>query len=74
MFTAIRVLGISGSLRATSHNTTLLRTAAAMVGDQVRLDLWHDSGSYRRSARTTRTSRPRPCRPCVPPSPRPTPC
>ena len=40
--TAVRVLGISGSLRAASNNTKVLRAAAELVGDGVRLDLWRD--------------------------------
>lgn len=40
--TAIRVLGISGSLRAASNNTKLLRAAVELVGEGVRLDLWCD--------------------------------
>ena len=34
------VLGISGSLRRGSHNTSLLRTAGALLGDNDRLELW----------------------------------
>jgi chromate reductase len=33
------VLGISGSLRAQSYNTALLRTAQSMVGTGVTLDV-----------------------------------
>lgn len=40
--TAIRVLGISGSLREASNNTKLLGAAVELVGDGVRLDLWRD--------------------------------
>ncbi|MGH3814745.1 MAG: NADPH-dependent FMN reductase [Pseudonocardiaceae bacterium] len=40
--TAIRVLGISGSLRAASNNTKLLRAAAGLAGEGVRLHLWDD--------------------------------
>jgi chromate reductase len=36
----VTVLGISGSLRSGSHNTTLLRAAAALGGDDVRLEIW----------------------------------
>lgn len=39
---AIRVLGISGSLRAASNNTKLLNAAAGLVDDGVRLELWRD--------------------------------
>lgn len=39
--TAIRVLGISGSLREASNNTKLLH-AAELVGEGVRLELWRD--------------------------------
>lgn len=41
---AIRVLGISGSLRVASTNTKLLYAAARLVGAGVRLELWHDLG------------------------------
>ncbi|MGH3916781.1 MAG: NADPH-dependent FMN reductase, partial [Pseudonocardiaceae bacterium] len=40
----IRVLGISGSLRAASTNTKLLYAAAGLVGSRMRLELWHDLG------------------------------
>ncbi len=40
--TAIRLLGISGSLRAASNNTKLLNAAAGLVGEAVRLDQWRD--------------------------------
>ncbi|MGQ0774855.1 MAG: NADPH-dependent FMN reductase [Pseudonocardiales bacterium] len=40
----IRVLGISGSLRAASTNTKLLYVAAGLVSSGVRLELWHDLG------------------------------
>ena len=36
----MRVLGISGSLRRDSHNTTLLRAAAELAGNEVELELW----------------------------------
>lgn len=35
----IRILGISGSLRAQSYNTALLRTAQALVGPGITLDV-----------------------------------
>ena len=35
----IRVLGISGSLRSGSYNTALLRTAQALVDDDVQLEV-----------------------------------
>jgi chromate reductase len=38
----MRILGISGSLRAASHNTALLRTAAQLVPEGVTLDLYED--------------------------------
>lgn len=38
----VRILGISGSLRRASSNTTLLRAAAGLVGAGVRLDLWRE--------------------------------
>ena len=41
---AIRILGISGSLRVASTNTKLLYAAAGLVGAGVRLELWHDLG------------------------------
>lgn len=36
----LRVLGISGSLRADSHNTAALRAVAALAGPAVSLTLW----------------------------------
>jgi len=36
----MRVLGISGSLRRGSHNTSLLRAAAELLPDGVELELW----------------------------------
>ncbi len=36
----MKVLGISGSLRSGSHNTTLLRAAAGLVPDGIDLELW----------------------------------
>ena len=36
----MKVLGISGSLRAGSHNTKLLRAAAESLGDDVRFEEW----------------------------------
>lgn len=36
----VRILGISGSLRAGSHNTSLLRAAAKLAPSGVRLDLY----------------------------------
>ncbi len=36
----MKVLAISGSLRRDSHNTTLLRTAAELLPDDVELELW----------------------------------
>src|SRR5438105_8724133 len=36
----MRVLGISGSLRRDSHNTSLLRAAAELLPDGVELELW----------------------------------
>ena len=38
----MRVLGISGSLRRDSHNTALLRAAAALLSPGVELELWDD--------------------------------
>jgi chromate reductase len=35
----IRILGLSGSLRAQSYNTALLRAAQALVADTVQLDI-----------------------------------
>jgi chromate reductase, NAD(P)H dehydrogenase (quinone) len=37
----VRILGISGSLRAGSHNTRLLYAAARELPDGAELDLWH---------------------------------
>jgi len=36
----MKVLGISGSLRSDSYNTTLLREAARLLPDGVELELW----------------------------------
>jgi chromate reductase len=36
----VRVLGIAGSLRSSSHNRELLRLAAAMLPDGVELETW----------------------------------
>jgi chromate reductase len=36
----VRILGISGSLRRDSHNTKLLRAAAALLPPGVELELW----------------------------------
>ncbi len=36
----MKVLAISGSLRADSHNTSLLRVAAELLPDGVELELW----------------------------------
>jgi chromate reductase len=38
----MRVLGISGSLRRDSHNTDLLRAAAALLPPGAELELWGD--------------------------------
>ena len=38
----MRVLGISGSLRRDSHNTRLLRAAAALLPPGAELELWGD--------------------------------
>jgi chromate reductase len=38
----MRVLGISGSLRRDSHNTELLRAAAALLPPEAELELWED--------------------------------
>jgi chromate reductase len=38
----MRVLGISGSLRRDSHNTALLRAAAALLPPGTELELWED--------------------------------
>ena len=37
----MKVLGVSGSLRADSHNTLLLRGAAELLPAGVELELWH---------------------------------
>jgi chromate reductase len=37
----MNVLGISGSLRRDSYNTSLLRSAAELLGDDVRLEVWN---------------------------------
>jgi chromate reductase len=36
----VKILGISGSLRQGSYNTSLLRTAAGLLPDDVELELW----------------------------------
>ena len=36
----MKILGISGSLRQGSHNTSLLRTAAGLLPADVQLDVW----------------------------------
>jgi chromate reductase, NAD(P)H dehydrogenase (quinone) len=36
----VKILGISGSLREGSYNTSLLRTAAGLLPDDVELELW----------------------------------
>jgi chromate reductase, NAD(P)H dehydrogenase (quinone) len=36
----VKILGISGSLRQGSYNTSLLRTAAGLLPDDVQLDVW----------------------------------
>ena len=36
----MKILAISGSLRRDSHNTSLLRAAAELAGDEVDFDLW----------------------------------
>jgi chromate reductase, NAD(P)H dehydrogenase (quinone) len=38
----MRILGISGSLRRESHNTELLRAAAALLPPGAELELWED--------------------------------
>lgn len=38
----MRILGISGSLRAASHNTALLRAAAQLVPEGVELELYEE--------------------------------
>ena len=38
----MRVLGISGSLRQDSHNTSLLRAAGALLPSGAELELWED--------------------------------
>ena len=40
----MQILAISGSLRAASTNTTLLKAAAALVPEDVRLNLYHGLG------------------------------
>jgi chromate reductase, NAD(P)H dehydrogenase (quinone) len=36
----MKIVGISGSLRRDSYNTSLLRAAAELLGDNVELELW----------------------------------
>ena len=38
----MRILGISGSLRAASYNTALLRAAAKLIPDDVALEIYED--------------------------------
>jgi chromate reductase, NAD(P)H dehydrogenase (quinone) len=38
----VKVLGISGSLRRDSYNTSLLRSAAELLGDDARLEVWNE--------------------------------
>lgn len=40
----MRILAVSGSLRAGSHNTALLRAAAALAPDGVEVELWEGIG------------------------------
>ena len=40
----MRILAVSGSLRASSHNTSLLRAALEAVPDGVELELWDGIG------------------------------
>jgi chromate reductase, NAD(P)H dehydrogenase (quinone) len=40
----VRILAVSGSLRADSHNTSLLRAAIEAAPDGVELELWHGLG------------------------------
>ncbi len=40
----VRILGISGSLRAASHNTAVLRAAAALAEQGTRLERWRGLG------------------------------
>jgi chromate reductase len=36
----MKVLGISGSLRRESYNTSLLRAAAELIGEEIEFELW----------------------------------
>jgi len=38
----VKILGISGSLRRDSYNSSLLRAAAELAGDGVELEIWED--------------------------------
>ena len=40
----MRILAISGSLRASSTNTALLRATAALASEEVEIDLWEGLG------------------------------
>lgn len=42
---SMKILAISGSLRATSHNTALLRAAARLAPADMRVELYRDLGS-----------------------------
>ena len=48
-----RILGISGSLRRDSHNTSLLRAAAEAAGSDVELELYDGLKAVPRTTRTT---------------------
>ena len=39
----MKVLGISGSLRQESYNTSLLRAAAELIGEDIEFELWQGS-------------------------------
>ena len=58
----MRILGISGSLRRDSHNTSLLRAAALSLPSGVELELFDGLATSRTTTPTsTRTRRPRRC-------------
>ena len=38
----MKVLGISGSLRRESYNTSLLQAAAELMGEEIEFELWQD--------------------------------
>ena len=69
-----RILGISGSLRRESHNTSLLRAAAEAAGQDVELELYDGLKEIRPMTRTTTRSSVPPSVARLASSPTPTRC